>query len=574
MRQRTKQGKKNWERVSNDSLINAYRYRKKNNIQISDELNAELAKRFSNYDPETKMFKHKKDWSKTSDNCLMSAYFYYQQRYNKPMPEELHAELTKRFSNYDPETKTFKTKQTDWSKSSDQSLISSCHYHKKHNMQIPEGLNAELAKRFPGYDPETKTFKNKQTDWSKSSDQSLITACYYRKKHNMQIPAELTAELKKRCLYNKQKRHNSTRIDWENFTEQQLKNVYYRMKRKLHRLPTKLNLELANRFSDYDPQEQKFNKTIKKKNVFEYTNRTLQVTYYEYHKLKKPIPDELNAELAKRFSNYDPETQKFKQEKTKNKSYTEFADNTLRSAYHKFKKQKLPIPDELNAELANRFSNYDPETQKFKPKTKSYADCTESALRSAYYEHKEQKLPIPDELNTELAKRFPGYDPEQKIFDVLEQISREEARAEKLHKLVMKSKNKKIIVSVQTVDVKEAVTYNDIFINGTKILSNHIDTEIKLLCDDTILAIHGIITNDVHYPHTPTWLAYNAQMKSLSPTQANTYSNYYVQINNIRDINDKINIFFNNKTTVVLSKEKLKRVANGHYFVLENQKTR
>ena len=541
----TRQDKKNtnWSKVSDSSLVNAYRYRKKNDIEISNELNAELAKRFNNYDIESQKFQKKKtDWSKSSNASLMTAY-HYRKKLNMQISDDLNEEMAKRFPNYDPNTKTFKQK-TDWSKSSRESILVTYHYRKRNNIPISNELNIELAKRFPNYDPVTKTL-NVKIDWSKSSDQSLKTSYYYRKKNNIQIPDEL-------------------------------------------------NKELTKRFNNYDPDT----RTIKQKNDWSKSSRdSVLVTFHFRKRNHLPISDELNQELAKRFPNYDPVTQTLKKI-TKKKKISEYSKLTLHVTYYKYKRQNLPISDEFNEEMAKRFPNYDPINRSFKKTTNEttdsinedqkatiqtktqykkhiiWSETTDNKLRSAYQYRKKNKILIPDDLNEELAKRFPGYDPEKQIFDKLEQTRQEEAYAEKLRKIVTNSRSKKIVVSVQTVDTKEDVTYNDVFVNGTKILSNHINTQIKLLCDDTILAIHGIITNDARYPNNPTWLAYNAQMQSIPPIKTNIYSGHYVQIKHISYINTKVNVFLDNKTTIILNKEKMKKIANGRYFVLNKDNSR
>lgn len=205
---------------------------------------------------------------------------------------------------------------------------------------------------------------------------------------------------------------------------------------------------------------------------------------------------------------------------------------------------------------------------------KPYSKQNTDYIRNVYNKYKQHNIQIPEGLNEELAKRFPNYDPEKQIFDNFEKILQAEAQAKQLQQIVNTSKNGQIIVSIKTVKTKNHIKYNDVLINGNRILSNHIDTEIKLLCDNTVLAIHGTVTNDEHYPETPTWLAYNTQIQSLNTSKVQNFSGYYAQIKHISDTNDTVNIFLDNKTTIVLKKDKLKKIANGLHFVLEKKKTR
>ncbi len=382
----------------------------------------------------------------------------------------------------------------------------------------------------------TKKITNDK-DWSKYSDASLMLEYNYLHKRKLEIPQSLIDEL----MY----RFNTCR-------------------------PTKDMCKPKTERHNLSPRHYK-----QTKEWSEASTQSLMGAYYHRKSKNLPIPDEIHFAMMEKIKNYDAKTRTIIKDK-KTINWSKKSDNSIYNAY-KYRRQKnIPFPEGLNAELIKRFPDYDEASQTFKkiPKIKTYADYTTNTLRLAYYKCKRDNLPIPDDLNKELTKRFHNYDPEKQILLARNKDFRAETRAKQLQQIAAQYTDTQIVVSVKTVETKEAVTYNDVFINGTKILSNHIDTEIKLLCDDTILAIHGIITNDVHYPHTPTWLAYNAQMKLLAAVKANAYSEHYIQINRISDTSDKINIFLDNNTTMSLSKEKMKKLADGRRFVLENQKTR
>lgn len=374
--------------------------------------------------------------------------------------------------------------------------------------------------------------------------------------------------------------------DWSKYSDASLMLEYnYLHKRKLE-IPQSLIDELMNRFKTCKPTKSMCKSKTERHNLsprhYKRTqewsgasHQSLMGAYY-YRKSKNlPIPDDLHFALADKFLNYDTKTRTLiKIEEPIN--WAEKSNRSIQNAYIYRKHKNLPISEELKAELIKRFPNYDEESNTFTKvrKTKNYSEQSKTTLRIAYYNHKKTNKQIPDDLNAELAKRFHNYDPEKRVLLEKNKDVNAEKRATTLQQIAAQYTDTRIVVSVKPVDIKENVTYNNVFINGTKILSNHIDTEIKLLCDDTILAIHGIITNDVHYPRTPTWLAYNTQMKSLANIKANVYSEQYVQIKHISDTSDKVNIFLDNKITMSLSKEKLKKLADGRRFVLENQKTR
>lgn len=115
-----------------------------------------------------KLRKPSKDWSKISDNSIRSAYSY-RKRKKIDIEDILNEELAKRFPNYDKVTKEFfkradkKTRQ-DWSNASKGNLYSSYHYRKRLGLPIEDNLNEVLAKTFPLYDKETKSFNRKKRD--------------------------------------------------------------------------------------------------------------------------------------------------------------------------------------------------------------------------------------------------------------------------------------------------------------------------------------------------------------------------------------------------------------------------
>ena len=118
---------------------------------------------------ETTYSKHRKritEWSKSSDTSLRNALSNRKTK-NKPIEPELHAELVKRFPNYNPETKTFahskhRKRITEWSKSSDMSLRHTFANRKKAGKAIEPELLAELIKRFPNFDSKEQTFIRKK----------------------------------------------------------------------------------------------------------------------------------------------------------------------------------------------------------------------------------------------------------------------------------------------------------------------------------------------------------------------------------------------------------------------------
>lgn len=139
-------------------------------------------------------------------------------------------------------------------------------------------------------------------------------------------------------------------------------------------------------------------------------------------------------------------------------------------------------------------------------------------------------------------------------------------------KTVKEPKTKEIIVRIKQIKLTPDGFYNDVFINDKKVLSNHINTKIETFADDTILAIHGIVTNDSNYPITPMWVVYDTELKSRAPQIKQSLSKYYAQIKNVNEINGSIRLELTNKSNYLLNIERMKKIANGKKFVIQKEK--
>lgn len=422
-------------------------------------------------------------------------------------------ELTK---NRSDKTRQYNRK-TDWSKSSDNSLRAAYKYRINNNQSIDDELNQELAKRFPTYDPDNQIFTyRRKTDWSKSSDACLRNLCYSRKYNNKPIDDDL-------------------------------------------------NAELAKRFPKYDPIKREF---VKKSN--------------------KASGSASNKESKTRFRTSKPKTYR------RTTDWSKSSDNSLRVVFTRRKKGNKPIEDDLNEELAKRFETYDPVNRTFPTKApKNWSTASDAELRNALQRRNRSHKQIEDDLNAELAKRFPTYSAERRTFigrmprrkkrptissvvykkaPVLQIVPEQKTVSEqKTEENDVKTKIK-ITTKFVKYDLDGKATYNDVYINGKRVLKNHINTEIKLFFDDTLLAIHGIVTDHKNYPLSPVWLLYDTNLKKLIPENKQTFNNYFSVARNIFIMPDgktlRADLDFRN-TSYLYMKEKLKRIANGKYFSYE-----
>ena len=300
-----------------------------------------------------------------------------------------------------------------------------------------------------------------------------------------------------------------------------------------------------------------------------------------------------NTPPVKELKSENQNVKEGKQEIKKNTDWSKSSDSGLRTVYKNRKTKGLPIEDSLNEELAKRFDNYDKERKAFTPRQKSKKDwCkySDMSLRNIYNKQKKEGLEIEDSLNEELAKRFKKYDSETRTFvkqkdlaqKAKENIDNHDSKnatviipsahtVEALPK-TEKEPYQKIIVEIKPIKMTLEGAYNDVFINGRKILKNHINTEVQLFCEDTILGIHGIISGNKYYPEAPIWLIYDTNIQQRPPEQKNIITKHNILVKKIYNYPEEIRLELDNRAIVILKNEKMKKIAELRRFVLDKQK--
>ena len=138
-------------------------------------------------------------------------------------------------------------------------------------------------------------------------------------------------------------------------------------------------------------------------------------------------------------------------------------------------------------------------------------------------------------------------------------------------------KNAEQNTNYMMVDVKPGKTtlnglYNDVYINGKRMFHNHVNTTVKLFCDDTIVAIHGIITDNNNYPQAPIWMVYDTNMKLRIPTQRHAFSKYYIQGKRVAETDNALCIVLSNGANAYLETERMKKLAGPRRFKLEKER--
>lgn len=368
-------------------------------------------------------------------------------------------------------------------------------------------------------------------------------------------------------------------IDWESKTDDALRQTYaYRKKHNIEIEP-ELNDILARRFPGYDATQQKFTgrgrggkrksavTTVKTEKpavdqkVIDWSTKSNAVlrSSYAYRKKKGiAIEPELNAELAKRFPGYDAEKQIFtgrvrtqKQEKVRIINWAEKTDDILRKAYKH--RQKTGIDDALNAELARRFpAEYDAQSRTFIPQKKTHKFTTKAVQKSAVATALQHRV-----TGTSTATRPAPVTTAQPTTNVQPAPKPAQSTPTQL--------------SVKLKLVKQTLTdsFYDVYVNGKKILHNHINTDVKVFADGTLLGIYGAIQNERNMPQRPFWLLYKTDITRLQWSGRDSITKIDTYAKSVSVTETAVNVQLSNKCLVIYENEKLKRLAGRARFEIE-----
>ena len=570
----------NWNNATAAALRSALAYRKKTAKPIEPELNAALVKRFPNYDSTTQTFangcihKRKTNWDKSTKNSLRIA-FNRRKRNNKPIEPELNAALAKRFPNYDSKTQTFprehiKKRATHWDKSTANSLHIAFRYRRKHNKLIEPELNAALAKRFPNYDSKTQTFTrvhpkthNRRTNWNKATAAALRSAFAYRKKTDKPIEPELNEALAKRCP-----NYNPT-------------TQCFSRKGRCNRTPHHPTLlPLFSNITSLDKHSLRFNNRQKYQTLLKSATAPYDLclldTKMHIAIVRKPIALNKNLLFIIDYvrGTVIPESKTGLESVSYNATAHEFITtpkkyNTVHhwvlSPSHNATKTMF-IPSQYPSILANAAH-------------KQTIIIDDNGITTT---HPNMQLPqqdCHDTLNRELQKILSSRPEPKKVVPQTQQTPTTTTIKTSKPNVDEQSGVDNTATTTLTVTVKPIKTtldgtYNNVFINGEKILSNHLNTHIDLLYDNRLLAIHGIVTDNPNMPQIPTWQVYDTQLQSKIPTHKQKYNNYSIYSTHIHTTAEGMHIRMSNRAVYYIKAQRIIQESGKKRFILDNQKTR
>lgn len=314
------------------------------------------------------------------------------------------------------------------------------------------------------------------------------------------------------------------------------------------------------------------------------SDQSLRGAYSKRKREGKEIEPELQAELARRFPTYDCATNTFtggsrgKKAAAAPSPYRDLSNNDIMLKYHAARMAGTPIEDDLHAELKRRYyRRYDavnrvlPDKKKTGSKKKALSELTDSSLKTAYYKAGGK---ISGELNAELARRFPAYDARTRTFIRLgrgerfattEEIKEIEARERrialaKMAKPVSKPAPEQITVLEGQLNVTMRRTkigldgaFYDVYVNGKRILHNHINTQLHTFLNGTILGVYGTATDIANLPTKQSWQIYDTRMSRRTFTQTNPITKKNVYITGVHTLgDDKLVLDVSNKMRVQL----------------------
>ena len=560
--------------------------------------------------------KRKINWAE-SPNHAISCALSQRRKSGRDIEPELLAEIQKRFPSYNPETKKItrrSTRITDWKNATPEQVRAARIYRRATTQTLEPGLIAALQKLFPNYDAATDTF-TKKAEWSTKTKKQLQNAVSSRKKRNKDIPTELATALAEKSTPCKK----TTRTDWTNAPKLQLRAAYYYRIKNKQPIEQSLNDALIAAFPGYNPATQQFT-GIRQKIKTIPVNKSISVPerLFPLYSVKTP-----GEKYILRFNNNKTETNLLI---AGAKPYEVCLIDTV---------SKLAVIRKTinETKFALYIINY--KTGKIIPETKSgiatvlYSPATHELFARKHRDTINPQWKIcPDKSAVQVINAptdLPQIAASQikkstvLLIDknsncsthpllILGDFDKNDEQNQTINQMLTAAKNAIAdapkqkpdnTVKTNTPTIREVATiptapktteeipvyiehvksdlqgaYNNVYINGKKVLTNHYGTKTKLLFDNTLLAIHGIITDNHDFPQKPIWQIYDTSLKSRISLQKQKFSGYNIHATAINERNDDLQIALSNRCVATLKRDRIIKEARNKRFYIAQQKTK
>ena len=495
--------------------------------------------------------------------------------------------------------------------------------------KIVQHLSYTISQNQTTIVPATTKKHKRYKDWSTAGKQALSSALYYRKKHNLPIDPELAAALIKtfpgydaqtQTITNRPRRPRTT--DWSTKNKRQLQNAFYKYKRAKKPIPAELTSALVATFPNYDPASNRFIRRPRKKKTPTtnqvnttpvknttlplYSKKTTSDNYclvFDDGTTTKNILTASKAPFELYLIDTKTKTAVVRKQSVK-QTHLLFVVNYSNGNVSPDSRcgfQRICYDEQNHALFAQHNRDTSRHFVKFEQNgTTSQAIQIPSNTQEKTLQRNETividengkvtKHPLlklgpasqwesQDKIVTEMTKpgplAVPQIDetkPEQTIAPT-PHTERIHTTQKKKTKSEPKSEND-LVVTIKPTKTTLDGTYNNIFVNGKKILSNHINTKIKLLMDDKILAIHGIITDNPDLPHTPIWQVYGTDLRSRISLHKQKFSSYNIYAKSVTETPSGLRIELSNHCQALIKAERIIKESGTKRFTELNEKGR
>jgi len=331
----------------------------------------------------------------------------------------------------------------------------------------------------------------------------------------------------------------------------------------------------------------------REKNWAEVSDSALRQAYFYRIRKGMAIEEALLQELTRRFQTFDADTQKFTGRKPKkveipagrkhknSKPLSELKDISLRQLFYKEKKSGT-ISDELNAEMARRFPTYDPEKREFSGHGKHAARKSAAPVQNkvavkkdkAYlinaYHNALRKGSISEELHVALMEAFPDeYDADRQHLRITPEMR---AAAEPVLTGNSALNTQVLRVNVKMTKITPDGPYSDVYVNGVRILHNHVDTRVETFLNGTVLGVYGVPTDIPNTTTRPSWQLYDARLVRKTFNRQDSITKQDIYIERVLPLGtDKLvlDMSTKNKTRIIMDARPI-----GKIFEIMKEKTK
>lgn len=483
-------------------------------------------------------------WANSSDASLRIAYSK-RVHAGKTIEPELEAELAKRFPTYDVKTHKFTgrarqpkivapiQRKTDWAKSSDMSLRQAYANRIKGGKAIEPELESELIKRFPGYDAATHKFTGRGR-----SVKTVATPVA-----GPQFDNDVVALTR---LSSPQNKYGKYPLMFDGNTVLMLgaKTPY-----ELVLFDKKTQVAVVRKKAE-NLNHKLFIVRCKKGTILEDMRTGARDIRYipETHQL---MAREMQ-EAVKRFMVYTPSKATEMWTVVPSGAISVSARQILKETIVIEKDGRVttyPLINLAGVEYAAKKAKTETTKKTRKPRVKK----SQGAPAPTPAPVMEQKAAAPAPVVAEPKKQEPVAKPTPTPAPAPKPVS-----------------NPDLVVTKQLTKMTLGAAFYDVYVNGKRILQNHIDTEIELFLDGTVLGVFGRVTDIDNFPDIPSWQVYDTNLRRRDFSYVSTFSKKSVFIKSIRQINDtQLVLNISNKMQVILDKKNVPQV-----FKIASEKTK